>query len=254
MPPRKLPADQPESDDGGVKDRFVPASTSVKDVDELARAEARAEAARARALRLRRLADASSDGQGSLADAEATDRNVASADAGAPPPARRRRLRRPGRKALAVLAAFGSICASLAGSGHLLWHHHEAVQKRQRTAEFAAAARNSIQTMLTINSGTARADVQRFVDETTGQFKAGVLLSAEEFVKAVEQSNGSSKGTVQAVAVQSMTDNSAIVLVAATSELSKPGGAKPESKAIRIVVDLLRDGEQLKMSRVEFVP
>lgn len=254
MPSRKLPADQPDADDGGVKDCFVPASTSVTDVDELARAEARAEAARARALRLRHLADASSDGQGSLADGETTDGNAVSADAGAPPAARRRRLRRPGRKALAVLAAFGSICVSLAGSGYLLWHHHEAVQKRQRTAEFATAARNSIQTMLTINSGTARADVQRFVDETTGQFKAGILLSAEEFVKAVEQSNGSSKGTVQAVAVQSMTDNSAIVLVAAKSELGKPGGAKPESRAIRIVVDLLRDGGQLKMSRVEFVP
>ncbi len=226
----------------------------MTDMDELTQAEARAEAARDRALRLRQLADASSDDQGSLAGAETTEADVVFADAEAAPADRRPRLRRPGRKALAVLAALGCVCASLAGSGYLLWHHRETAQQRQRTAEFATAARDSIQTMLTINSATARADVQRFIDETTGQFKAGILLSAEDFVKAVEQSKGGSKGTVQAVAVQSMTNNSAIVLVAAKTEVTEHGGAKPESRAMRIVVDLRRDGGQLKVSRVEFVP
>ena len=103
------------------------------------------------------------------------------------------------------------------------------LQQRQRTAEFAAGAPECDSAMLTINASTARADVQRFIDETTGEFKAGILLSAEEFVKAIEQSNANSKGSVQAVAVQSMTDNSAIVLVAAKSELTKPDAAKSES-------------------------
>jgi Mce-associated membrane protein len=111
-----------------------------------------------------------------------------------------------------------------------------------------------VQLMLNINASTARADVQRFVDDTTGEFKAGILLSAEDFVKAVEQSKANSKGTVAAVAVQSMTNDSAIVLVAAKTEVNKPGEAKPESKNVRIVVDVRRDGEQLKVSRVEFVP
>ena len=127
-------------------------------------------------------------------------------------------------------------------------------QERQRTAEFSAAARDAIVTMLTVNATTARADVQRFVDDTTGQFKVGILLSAEDFVKAVEQSKGSTKGSVQAVAVQSMTDDSAIVLVAAKSEVTKPGEAKPESRSMRIVVNVQRDGGQLRISRVEFVP
>jgi Mce-associated membrane protein len=241
MPPRELPAETLDAG-SGVENLSAAASASPANEDDLAQAEARAEAARARALQLRQLADAT--------EAEADVTIAATAAAPAEP---RRRLRRPGRKALAVLAAMGCVCASLAASGYLLEQHREVLQQRQRTAEFAAEARNSILLMLTINASTARADVQRFVDETTGEFKAGILLSAEDFVKAVEQSNANSKGSVQAVAVQSMTDNSAIVLVAAKSELTKPDAAKPESKNIRIVVDVRRDGGQLKVSRVEFV-
>ncbi len=243
MPPRELPAETLDAG-SGVENLSAAAPASPASEDDLAQAEARAEAARARALQLRQLADATD------AEAEADVTIAATAAAPAEP---RRRLRRPGPKALAVLAAMGCVCASLAASGYLLEQHREVLQQRQRTAEFAAEARNSILLMLTINASTARADVQRFVDETTGEFKAGILLSAEDFVKAVEQSNANSKGSVQAVAVQSMTDNSAIVLVAAKSELTKPDAAKPESKNIRIVVDVRRDGGQLKVSRVEFV-
>ena len=145
-------------------------------------------------------------------------------------------------------------CGSLAASGYLLWQHHDAVQQRQRTAQFATAARNAILTMLTINASTARADVQRFADQTTGQFKAMVLLSGEDYVKALEQSKVSSKAAVQAVAVQSMTQDSAVVLVAAKSELTKPDQAKPESRSWRVVVNLETDGGQLKISKVEFTP
>jgi Mce-associated membrane protein len=241
MPPRKPLAETPDVDNPEVED--LSPTPSTDEADELAQAEARAEAARARALQLRQLADAT-DAEGDVMMAEAADA----------PARRQRKLRRPGRKAITIMAAFGCICASLAASGYLLLHHRDVVQQRQRTAEFATAARNSIQLMLNINASTARADVQRFVDDTTGQFKAGILLSAEDFVKAVEQSKANSKGTVQAVAVQSMTNDSAIVLVAAKTEVNKPGEAKPESKNVRIVVDVRRDGEQLKVSRVEFVP
>jgi Mce-associated membrane protein len=237
MPPREPLAEPPDVDTQEAGGLSPPASAD--EADELAQAEARAEAARARALQLRQLADAT-DAEGDVMTAEAADP--------------RRKLPRPGRTALAVLAAFGCICASLAASGYLLLHHRDVLQQRQRTAEFATAARNSIQLMLNINASTARADVQRFVDDTTGEFKAGILLSAEDFVKAVEDSKANSKGTVQAVAVQSMTNDSAIVLVAAKTEVNKPGEAKPESKNVRIVVDVRRDGEQLKVSRVEFVP
>jgi Mce-associated membrane protein len=135
-----------------------------------------------------------------------------------------------------------------------VWHQHIAIQQRQRTTEFAAAARTAVLAMLSIDAGTARADVQRFIDDTTGQFRAGILLSAEDFVHAVEQSKESTKCFVQAVAVQSMTKDSAVVLVAGKSEVTKPGQAQPQWRPLRAIVDIQRDGGQLKLAKFEFIP
>jgi Mce-associated membrane protein len=251
MPPRELPTEALDTDSPRAAVLSAPASSSVAETDELAQAEARAEAARARAIRLREQAEAASRDPSGEISVTATEEQAKSA------PSRWHglyRLRHPSQKAIALTAAVLFVFTTLAASGYVVWFHRRAVQERQRSAEFAAAARDAMVTMLTINAATARADVQRFVDDTTGQFKAGILLSAEDFVKAVEQSKANTKGTVQAVAVQSMTSDSAIVLVAAKSEVTKPGEAKPESRPMRIVVDVQRDGGQLRISRVEFVP
>lgn len=252
MPPRELPTEALGAGDARAE---IPSGTSfvaAPETDEIVAAEARADAARARAIRLRQQADAAV-GAGTVPDEEPTK-----------PESRRRpwprwrwrRLcwRRPGRKAVAFAGALAVACAALSASTYIANEHREAVQQRQRATQFAVAARDGILTMLSINAATARADVQRFADGTTGEFKAGLLLNGEQFVKAVEQSNASTKGTVQAFAVQSMTNDSAIVLVTAKSEVTEPGKDKPTSRPMRIVVNLQRDGGQIKISKVEFVP
>ena len=60
--------------------------------------------------------------------------------------------------------------------------------------------------------------------------------------------------TVNATAVESMSPDSAVVLVAATSRVTNAAGAKQEPRAWRLSVNLERDGGQVKMSKVEFVP
>jgi Mce-associated membrane protein len=257
MPPRELPTEALDTDSPRAGVLSAPASSSTTETDELAQAEARAEAARARALRLRQQAEAASgdpsSDQGDRSDVEET----ATEEQAESVPSRWHgldRLRHPSRKAIAVAAALLFSCASLAASGYVMWHHRGVVQQRQRTAEFATAARNGVLMMTSIDAGKARDDMQRFADDTTGMFKAGILLGAEDAVKALEQSKVSSKGTVQAVAVQSMTEDSAIVLVAVKTEFTKAGQAKPDSRSSRLVVSVQRDGGQLKISRIEFVP
>ncbi|MDP7738574.1 hypothetical protein [Mycobacterium paragordonae] len=227
--------------------------------DHLAEAEARAEAARARARELRRQAEAaSSDGTGGAdsADEAETADEADTADEAESPPSRRRRFRphRLGRKALAVTAALMVSSAALTGSGYLVWHHQQVVQQTQRSTEFATAARQAVLLMMSIDPNKAREDMQRFADETTGQFKAGVLMGAEDMVKALEQSKVIAKASVQAAGVQSMTEDSAVVLVAAKSEITKADQAKPEVRTWRLVVDVEREGGQLKISKIEFVP
>jgi len=208
---------------------------------ELALAEARAQAARARADRLRQLADAASSESDTRAETAAT-------------PTTRWRPHRPSRRALAVTAAILVIGATLAASGGVAWHHRKVVQQRRHTAEFATAARNAVLTMMSMDPDKARDEMQRFADDTTGLFKAGILMGAEKAITALQQSNVTSKGIVTADAVESATEDSAVVLLVARTEFSRPGQAKPETRSLRLVVTVQRDGGQPKISRVEFVP
>ena len=146
-------------------------------------AEARAEAARARAIRLR---------------SKPRRRQATTRPAGAErSPSRRRRagarLRRPTEKSWPSVAAVVVICASLAGSGYLVWHHRNVVQQRQRTR----SSRGRPQRHCGDDDdrcGQGKGQDAAFVDDTTGMFKISILMGAEDVVKALEQSKVSSKG------------------------------------------------------------
>lgn len=77
---------------------------------------------------------------------------------------------------------------------------------------------------------------------------------AADFTKVVEQSKVVTEGTVNATAVESMNEHSAVVLVAATSRVTNSAGAKDEPRAWRLKVTVTEEGGQYKMSKVEFVP
>ena len=160
----------------------------------------------------------------------------------------------PRRSTTAAAVAILAICALLAASGYLAWQHRQSSQDRQRTAEFAAAARQGVVTLTSLDFNKAKDDVQRVIDNSTGSFKADFQSRADDFRSVVEQSKVVTKGTVNATAVGSMTSDSAVVLVAATSQVTNAAGAKQEPRAWRLSVTMTRDGGQLKMSKVEFVP
>ncbi|ORW36744.1 hypothetical protein AWB90_26845 [Mycobacterium paraense] len=196
-------------------------------------------------------------------DAEAveTDEPAAKAEGDAEQPARRRsrlpgRLRRPKWSTLAASLAVLVILGALAGSGYMIKEHHDAVQRRQRAAEFVAAARQGVVTLTSLDFNNAKQGVQRILENSTGSFKDDFLKMADDFTKVVEQSKVVSQGSVQAAAVEldSMTRDSAVVLVASTSEVTNAAGAKQDPRNYRLIVTVARDGGQLKISKVEFVP
>ena len=168
----------------------------------------------------------------------------------------RRLRRRPKWSTIAAAVAILIIVAALAGSGYMIKEHNDAVHKRQRAAEFAAAARQGIVTLTSLDFNNAKQGVQRILDNSTGSFKDDFVKMADDFTKVVEQSKVVSQGTVQAAAVDldTMTDNSAVVLVASTSEVTNAAGAKQDPRSYRLIVTVARDGDQLKISKVEFVP
>jgi Mce-associated membrane protein len=166
-----------------------------------------------------------------------------------------RRVRRPRLRTVAVvLAAIAVTGASLGASGYIVSQHRNVSAQQRRTAEFAAAARQSVVTLMTMDFHNAKQDVQRVIDDTTGQFKADFQNAAQDLINTMQQGKVTTEVTVNATAVQSMTDDSAVVLVSATSKVTNSAGANQEPRPWRLSVTINRDSGQLKMSRLEFVP
>jgi Mce-associated membrane protein len=177
-------------------------------------------------------------------------------DPAADEPAWYRRWRRLPLSTTAAILAVIVILSSLTVSMLMLWAHRNVSQQHQRAAEFTAAARQGVVTLTSLDFNHAKQDVQRVIDNSTGTFKDDFQKTADDFTKVVEQSEVVESGTVQAAAVDldSMTNDSAVVLVASTSEVTNAAGAKQDPRKFRLIVTVARDGDQLKMSKVEFVP
>ncbi|EUA17603.1 hypothetical protein I545_3313 [Mycobacterium kansasii 662] len=189
-------------------------------------------------------------------DVEDEDRDAdvsAAADEALP---RRRRRPRLTRSTVAAALAAIVILVALSASVYMVVQHRDAIRHRERVAEFAAAARQGVVTLTSLDFTNAKQGVQRILDNSTGAFRDDMAKVAADFIKVVEQSKVVEQGTVQAVAVDvdTMTDDSAVVLVASTSEVTNAAGAKQDPRKFRLIVTITRDGDQLKMSKVEFVP
>jgi Mce-associated membrane protein len=171
-------------------------------------------------------------------------------------PVRERRRWRTGRilKVLAAGLALGCTCALITLSVLMVISHRHQAAEQQRRAEYAAAGRQSVVTLMSLDFNNAKADVQRIIDNSTGQFRDDFKNQADDFVKVAQDSKVITEVTVNSTGVESMTNDSAVVLVSATSRVSNAAGAKQEPRTWRLSVSLQRDGGQIKMSKVEFVP
>jgi Mce-associated membrane protein len=242
---------------------------------EAAEAEALAAAARARALaiKLRREAQAMADDEAEAATAEADEaeetgdgpseapeatESVETAEAPAPadtaePEPARRRMRAPNLAVALTISAIVAICALLGVSGWLTWHHHNVVQERQRAAAYVATARQGVINLTSLDFNKAKEGVQRVLDSSTGEYRDDFQRRAEDFASVVKDSKAVTEGSVAATAVESMNNDSAVVLVLANERVTNIAGAKDQPRTFRFRVSVVHDGDQLKLSKVEFV-
>lgn len=244
-----MPSGKPESEtpdaDGAASAEAAEAAA--------AEAEARAEAARARAEELRRKLAAGSDApevDETIIDdelVEATDDEPAEV-----PPAKKRRL--PGRAALAASLVLVAVAGLLGATGWMLWEHRKADAERHRTAEYAAAARQGVVNLMSMDYAHAQESVQRVIDDSMGRMKTNFEDTSKDLIKALQDSKMVTKVTVNDAAVESMDEETATVLIAATSHREGPNAPKEDQqpRVWRVVVTVQRDGGQIKMSDVEF--
>jgi Mce-associated membrane protein len=267
--------DEPPQDPGKADEALALAEEAEAEAAE-ADAMAAAARARARAIRLRRQATATVDAPTEAktpADTGPTDETPEVtdsveltepsadltedvADEPEKEPAAQRRRGRLARilKVLVGAIAFACTCALITLSVLMVLSHRHQAAEQQLRAEYAAAGRQSVVTLMSLDFNKAKDDVQRIIDNSTGQFKDDFKNQAEDFIKVTQDSKVITEVSVNAAAVDSMTDDSAVVLVSATSRVTNAAGAKQEPRSWRLSVDLQREGDQIKMSKVEFVP
>ncbi|OBI90326.1 hypothetical protein [Mycobacterium asiaticum] len=165
----------------------------------------------------------------------------------------RRRRWLPSLSTTLKVAAIILTCAFVAASGYMLWYEHDANERHQRAANFVAGAKQGVINMTSLDFNRAKEDVQRLLESSTGEFRDDFQQRAKDFVTVVEQSKVVTQGTITATAVESMNDNSASVLVTATSRITNAAGAKDEPRVWRLRVTVTEEGGQYKMSKLEFV-
>ena len=189
-------------------------------------------------------------------DADTGDSKEDAADESEEEPVGKRRRLRVGRILKVLVAALAVACtaALITLSVLMVIDHRHQTAEQQRRAEYAAAARQSAVTLMSLDFNKAKEDVQRIIDNSTGQFRDDFKNQADDFVKVAQDSKVVTDVTVNATGVESMTDDSAVVLVSATSRVTNAAGAKQEPRSWRLSVNLQREGDQIKMSKVEFVP
>ena len=220
---------------------------------EAAEADARAEAAvaKARAVRLRgRSGEAAGDSGATEGAADSGAGEGAGESTGEiRPPRGLSRWR-----AAALAAAAVVIGALLALTGLMLVKHNEAAANRAQDREFLEAASEGIVALLSIDHGRAEADVQRILDLSIGAFRDDFASRAGDFITTAQKGKAVTKGAVTAAALESAGDDNAVVLVAATSQVTNVSGARDDPRPWRMSVTVSRDEDQWKMSNVEFVP
>ena len=165
-------------------------------------------------------------------------------------PAGWRRWWRP----LSAVAAILLVCAFTAASVYMALQHRSVTERQKDRAAVLAGAEQGVMAMISLDFNDARGDFQKVMESSTGTFKDDFQRHADDFISVVEQSKAVTQGTVNAAAIESTDQNSAKVLVSATSRVTNfsPGKDQPP-KIWRLRVTVTDVHGHYKMSNVEYV-
>ena len=150
---------------------------------------------------------------------------------------------------------FGSailVCLSVL-AGWLGFRAYQAHQEQALQSQLVQAARQGALNLTTIDWQHAEGDMQRILDGATGQFRDEFASRSQPFIEAVKQAKSTSVGTITEAGLESEESGHARVLVAVAVKTSNDGALAPDPRAWRMRITVQEDGDQAKVSNVEFV-
>ena len=158
----------------------------------------------------------------------------------------------PLRTALVVGLAFVMVLSALCG--WLGYRAHQSHQAQQFRAQLLQVGRQGAINFTTIDYEHVDADVQRILDGATGSFHDDFQSKSGPFIEVIKKVQSKTVGTVTEAGLESVTDDDGVVLVAVTVKTSKMGRSDEQPRYWRMRMTVGRQGPDLKVSKVDFVP
>ncbi|MEV4129458.1 hypothetical protein [Nocardia sp. NPDC049707] len=159
-----------------------------------------------------------------------------------------------GRGRILAAAALALVAiAAVVGAGWSVMAMKSVDDRDARRAEYTQTARQAILNLTTIRADSAKEDIDRILSVASGQFKTEFDGRVDPFLNIVKEAKVVSNGEVVEAAVESDSEDSAKILVAAKQTLTNAGQAEPQTRFYRFRVTVTRNGSGLSASNVEFV-
>ncbi|MEI7913983.1 MAG: hypothetical protein WCH82_04490 [Mycobacteriaceae bacterium] len=147
----------------------------------------------------------------------------------------------------AVVVALGGLCAAIAAQ---TYRDHRAADAR---ALMVQAARQAAANLTTVDYTHAEADVQRILDSATGPFYDDFRARSAPFIDVVRKAESKSQGTVTEAGLESVNGDEGRVLVAVSVTTSTGGRLEPQPRYWRMRLTVTKNGDEAKVSKVDFV-
>lgn len=155
---------------------------------------------------------------------------------------------------LALVVGLASVLALSGLTGWLGYGAYQAHQADLQRNRFLVVGKQGALNLTTINYTEADADVQRILDSSTGQFYEDFSKRAPAFVDVVKQAQSKTQGSITEAGVESISGDSARVLVAVAVNTTNAGAADQPPRHWRMRIDVQKVGDTVKVSNVGFVP
>ncbi len=146
------------------------------------------------------------------------------------------------------------VLALLAAGVYLFIGLRSANADDARSEEFVQTARQTVLNLTTIHPDSAQEDVDRLLAGASGDFKAEFEGREAPFVEVVKQAQVDSNGEIIEAGIESESDDSAEVLVAARAMVQNSEAQEAQPRDFRLRIRIVDDGDVMTASRVEFVP
>lgn len=134
------------------------------------------------------------------------------------------------------------------------WRHlHAAHERADDRADALSVAKLEVTDLTTLNPSNLDAQLQRLKGRLTGTFARQFEAFYSTFASVVTNDRVTSRGSVQSVAISSLTGRKAVALVAARAVVSSKEQKRDLNRAYRFEVSLSKHGELWLISGMRFV-